>query len=71
MRTNIKSIAYTTGLTGTKYKSGSQSTKDSPKLALTGKLWGVFGDDFSENWLHYNGTALYIFIKCPTPLISH
>ena len=27
---------------------------------LTGKLWGVFCEDFGENWLSYNDTVLYV-----------
>ena len=34
-------------------------TKDNPYLALTGELWDVYFEEFGENWLHYNGTALY------------
>ena len=33
---------------------------DSPYLALTGKLWGAYCEDFGENWQRYNGTALYL-----------
>ena len=29
---------------------------------LTDELWGVFCEDFQENWPRYNGTALYIKI---------
>ena len=35
-------------------------TTDIPYLAPTGELWGVFCEDFGENWPRYNGTALYI-----------
>ena len=42
------------------YKSEFESTKDTSYLALTGKLWGVFCEDFRENWSWYNGTALYV-----------
>ena len=31
----------------------------SEHCACTGELWGVYCEDFSENWPHYNGTALY------------
>ena len=31
-----------------------------PYLALTGELWTVFCEDSGENWLRYNGTALYV-----------
>ena len=33
-------------------------TADTPYLALTGKLWGVYCEDFREKWPRYNGTAL-------------
>ena len=47
-------------------KSEFDSTKDTTYLALTGELWGVFREDFGENWSRYNGTALYIsgWSKC-------
>ena len=35
-------------------------TTDTSYLALTGELWGVCCEDLVENWLHYNGTALYM-----------
>ena len=31
-----------------------------PYLAPTGELWGVFWEDFEDNWPRYNGIALYI-----------
>ena len=31
-----------------------------PHLALTGELWGIYCEDYGENWPRYNGTALYI-----------
>ena len=34
-------------------------TSDAPYLALTGKLWCVYYDDFEEIRLRYNATALY------------
>ena len=30
--------------------------KDTPCLALMGELWGIFGEDLSENLLRYKGT---------------
>ena len=30
-----------------------------PYLALTGELWGVYCEDFGENWPHHNSTPLY------------
>ena len=38
-------------------KSNIRLTKDTPYLALTGELWGVFWEDFEENWPRYNSTA--------------
>ena len=43
-------------------KSNIRLTKDNPYLALTGELWGVFCEDFEENWPRFNGTALYTAI---------
>ena len=40
-------------------KSNIKLTKDTPYLTLTGELWGVFCEDFEENWPCYNDTALY------------
>ena len=37
-----------------------EPTKDTPYLALTGELWGVFCENFGKNWPRYNGTALHI-----------
>ena len=28
-----------------------------------GEVWGVFYEDFGENWSYYNGTTLYM-VKC-------
>ena len=33
-------------------------TADTPYLALTGELWGVYCEDVGENRPRYNGTAL-------------
>ena len=48
----------------TEHQSDAGSTKDTPYLALTGELWGVFSEYFWENWPRYNGTALYLDIDC-------
>ena len=45
--------------TQAEYESDAGSTKDTPYLALTGELWGVFCEYFFENLLRYNGTELY------------
>ena len=42
------------------YQSDTGTTKDTPYLALTGELWGVFCEYLWENQLCYNGTALYL-----------
>ena len=42
------------------YQSDAGTTKDTPYLALTGELWGVFCEYLRENQLRYNGTALYM-----------
>ena len=41
------------------HQSDSELTKDTTYLALTGKLWGVYCEDWGENGSRYNGTALY------------
>ena len=41
------------------YQLDAESTKDTPYLALTGELWGVFCECLWENLPHYNGTAIY------------
>ena len=40
-------------------KSNIRLTKDTPYLALMGKLPGVLCEDFGKNLLHYNSTAPY------------
>ena len=47
-------------LTETEYELEFEYMKDTQYLALTGELWGVFREDFGENWPGYDGTALYI-----------
>ena len=47
-------------LTEAEYKSECQMINYTPYLALTGELWTVFCEDSGENWLRYNGTALYV-----------
>ena len=39
---------------------GAVITRSGLSRALTGELWGVSCGDFGENWLCYNGTALYL-----------
>ena len=45
------------------YQSDAGTTKDTPYLALTGELWGVFSEYLWENQPGYHRTALYI--ACP------
>ena len=40
-----------------------EPTKDTAYLTLTGELCDVVCEDLGENWLHYNGTALYLIFK--------
>ena len=51
-------------ITGTEaeYELYAGSTKDTPYLALTGELSGVFCEYSWENWPRYKGTALYIYV---------
>ena len=42
------------------YQSDAGTTKDTPYLALTGELWGVFCEYLWENQPRYNGPALYL-----------
>ena len=41
-------------------RSDIRITRNIPYLALTGELWGVYCEDFCENWPRYNGNAFYI-----------
>ena len=41
-------------------ESDIRITTDTPYLALTGELWGVYCEDFGHNWTRYDGTALYV-----------
>ena len=58
------SYAWKTGsfLPRREYQSDVGSAKDTPYLALSGELWGVFCEYFWENWPHYNGTTQYNFM---------
>ena len=46
-------------MTEAKYASEVIFSKDTPYIALMGELWSIFCEALSENWLRYNGTALY------------
>ena len=56
-------------MTEAENKSQFKPTKYTPCLALTGELWDVFCEDWGENWLHYNGTALYFSFANQTVLV--
>ena len=58
-------------MTGTDLKSDLKLTTDTPYLTLTGELWGVYCEDFVENWPHYNGTALYPYSMLNTLVHSY
>ena len=47
-------------MTATKHKPDFKLTTDAPYLALTDEIWGVYYENFEENWLRYNGTAMYL-----------
>ena len=42
-----------TAVTWAEYESEIESTKDTPYIALMGKLLCVFCDSFEANWLRY------------------
>ena len=51
---------YSTLVTETEHKSEFVFTTDTPYLALTGELWGVYFEKFGESWPPYKDTALYM-----------
>ena len=53
---------YSNVLAEVQHKSDFQFTKDTPCLDLAGELWGVYCENFGENWPHQNGIALYVWI---------
>ena len=48
-------------ITAAKQQTDIELTKETPYLALTGEIWGVYYDTFRENWPRYNGIVLYIY----------
>ena len=52
-------LVHITTVTGAEYECKFEPTKDTPYLALTGELWGVFCDNFGENRPCHTSTALY------------
>ena len=52
-------------MTAPEHKSDFKHTTYIPYLTLTGKLWGVYFENWGENWPRYYGTALYISTMKP------
>ena len=50
--------AYIIAGTEAEYQSEAEPSKDTPNLALTGELWGIFRKNSGGNWPGYNRTAL-------------
>ena len=46
-------------MTATERKSDFKITTYTPYLTLTGKVWGIYCENFDENCPRYNDTALY------------
>ena len=46
-------------MTATESKWDFKHTIGTTYLTLTGELWGVYCEDFEENWPSYNSSALY------------
>ena len=44
----------------TESESDTRIKTDIPYLALTGKLWGVYSEDFEEKLPRHNGIPLYL-----------
>ena len=57
-------ITYDTAIAVAESKSYIRITTDTPYLALTGELWGVYCEDFGENWQRYDGTAMHRRVWC-------
>ena len=56
------SITYDTAIIVAEIESDIRIKIDTPYLTLTGKLWAVYFEDLGENWLRYNGTAVYVVL---------
>ena len=48
----------------TERKSDFKLTTDTQYIALVGELWGVYYENFEENWPCYNGITLYYADIC-------
>ena len=47
-------------MTAAEYESILKLTTDTPHLALTDQLWGVWLEGIGEKWSRYNDTTLYV-----------
>ena len=57
---------------GTEHESDFELTKDTPYLALTGKLWDAYCENLGGIWLCYDGTTLYLhFLSLPYHEMMH
>ena len=54
-----QNMTYGTTITVAESESDIIITTVTPYLALSGELWGIYCEDFGENWPHYNSTPLY------------
>ena len=52
-------ITYGTATTVAESESDFIIKIDTLHLAFTGELWSVYCEEHGENWLRFNGTALY------------
>ena len=53
-------ITCDTAITVAESESDIKITTDTPYLALTGELLGVYYEDLGDNWPRYNSTTLYL-----------
>ena len=60
---NTQDITYGTAITAAEIESDFRITTDTPYLALTGELWGVFCKDFREYSPRYNGTTVLQYLN--------
>ena len=56
-------ITHGTVITAAESEWYFRITTGTPYLTLMGELWGVYCEDFGENWPHCNATALYKLFK--------
>ena len=53
------------------YQSYVESTKDTPYLAVSSELWGVFSEYLWENWTRFNDISLRVFVTVKTHCPDH